>query len=243
MDLGTLFEIALLDPEQWQSKAIKALYADRPNKTVNKSTGKEYGFTQKDNKAWLEQKKALAEEMADQGFFFVEEDDFVFLSDLVDQVKKHPVVRPILEMAPIKNETVVFEWLDWEWIGVLDARGQIILDVKYTTTKSTVEKVARQFFSMNYFIPAFIYNQGLRRKLQKDLPVIYMTFDSTGSVFPFEVPSEVLQFGERKTQYYVNELERCIRQDAWSMGPEFFGLPGENSKFIPLTLPAYLSNG
>lgn len=181
-------------------------------------------------------------EKESEGYFYVDEEVYHDISELVKKVLQHPLLSPILDRVAQTQYKVEFTYKDWLWKGFLDGLGQIILDIKYTDSSSTVSKVARQFFNMAYFIPATLYHYGVKVQEQRDLPVVYMTIDKTGSVFPMEISDEILDFGMRKVDYYVNELERCIKLDAWNMGPEFFAT-SENSQTIPLELPSYLADG
>jgi hypothetical protein len=240
MQLGTLFEIALLEPDQWAEKAIKALFSERPNQT-NNSKGIPYGMTQGDNKAWLAdlQEKALAKES--EGYFFVTEETYLIISELVIKVKKHPLLKANLEHVVITQSKLDFEYLGWRWLGYIDCLGQLILDVKYKSSEASVHDVNRSFFSMHYYFPAWIYQYGIRIRENRSLPTVYMTIDKTGSVFPMELDQDVLLFGEAQTKKAVNNLERCISESAWDLGPEFFAT-SRNSKTIPLLLPSYFQN-
>jgi len=224
---GNAIELLLMAPDDFEKSILVMDINSRPDTKV--------GMTGKKNLAW---KKDLISQASQEGKIFLAKESVDKIKQTAKELKENPFLTQHFEFINQTQYKVHFDFKGWKILGYLDGLGQVIYDMKYSSTATNIAKVRNQFFNLKYWVPASLYHLGVKEQMGKDLPVIYGTIDQNNNYFPFEVLPEVLDWGLEKVEYTINHLERCIKDHGWDMGEEFFYM-GSKSHCMPLTLPSW----
>ena len=224
---GNAIELKLMAPDDFENAILIMDPNSRPDTNV--------GMTGKKNQAW---KKELILKADTEGKIYLEKEALDKINATAKELKNNIFIQKHFEMINEIQTKVEFDLFGWKILGYLDGLGQIIFDLKYSSTKTSVSKTIQQFWKLKYWLPATIYHHGIKQLDGRDLPVIYGTIDQNKSYFPFEIDPNILTWGMGKIETTINNLERCIKDDLWHMGEEFFFM-GSNSHTIPLMLPEW----
>ena len=144
---------------------------------------------------------------------------------LSEKLLEFPDIQRLFER--IQGAQTFIEWTTdgWKFRGYLDFyTPEGIFDLKYSGKGANPEDFNKTISNLGYDLQAGAYCRGtVQMGLFEQMPAFYwLVYDDSGNYSIIEADYSYIRYGERKMDYYLQALNRCIREDAWEQSYNFF---------------------
>ncbi|AGO47841.1 hypothetical protein Phi46:1_gp30 [Cellulophaga phage phi46:1] len=98
-----------------------------------------------------------------------------------------------------------------------------IFDCKYNKSADPA-KFEREIHNLGYAFQAGTYvRAAMAVKLYEDLPDYhFLVYDKTGNYSIIKLDYSYINYGMRQLDYYLEAVDRCIKENAWNKSYDFF---------------------
>jgi len=125
--------------------------------------------------------------------------------------------KRLLDNSPFRESIVEWEYGGFSFKGVLDASSERnVTDLK-SMRDAEPRAVHRKIVDMGYHIQAALYREGTGY-----LPYYIIAFDRAGGVSTHELHDNLIKFGLDKVDILLEGLKRCIDNNLWHKGYDFW---------------------
>lgn len=130
-----------------------------------------------------------------------------------------------LLFSQIQDVQVKVEWKDkgWDFVGYLDMLlPDHIIDLKFSKDANP-EKFERDIANFDYFLQAAMYCKAVKEMgICSDPKYSFIVYDKSMNYSIIELDYTYLKYGERKYNFLLQELDRCIADGAFDESYGFF---------------------
>lgn len=143
--------------------------------------------------------------------------------ELTDNLLQNEDVMSLFSQVEEVQKYIEFDFNGWTLTGFLDTYLEDhIVDLKFTKDANP-EKFERDIMNLDYFLQAAVYCLGLKTLGISENPRFsFLVFDKTGNFSFITLDVSYLIYGQRKLEFLIQELERCICEGAFDMSYNFF---------------------
>lgn len=222
MVLGTLFHIAVLEPETWLDRVAPP-----------------YPDLAPDGKKWLRRKGSQherwwAEEVEERrGLIACTQDQVATVREMTKALWRNPMAKILLERDGVAEHAIV--WNDPE-TGVpckclVDWFADISIDLK-TCPSATPQSFSRSIATFGYHRKAAHYLAGLKAHTGEDRKLLHVAIGKAvpHSCAVYEIRASDLELGSKQRRETLIALAKCYDSGDWSEPHEreiiTLGLPG-----------------
>lgn len=143
------------------------------------------------------------------------------------------VVKRLLEfpdvaalMARVTSTQHKLEWTEqgWKFKGFLDFTvPNAIFDLKYSDSADP-ELFKKSIYNLRYDLQAGTYIRGVMETgLFEDPPqYFFLVYDKKGNYSIIELDYSFIAYGMRQLDFYIEALDRCVKERAWNESYNFF---------------------
>lgn len=126
------------------------------------------------------------------------------------------------QIIDVQKEVVWYD-NDWKFIGFLDMLlDNHIIDLKFSKD-SNPEKFERDIANYDYFLQAAMYCKAVKKMGLCDNPKYsFIVYDKSFNYSVIELEYSYIKYGERKYDYLLSELDRCVKEDSFDKSYGFF---------------------
>ncbi|WZE63556.1 exonuclease VIII [Maribacter phage Panino] len=144
--------------------------------------------------------------------------------EVTERFKEHPMIASMLEK--VTDSQVEMKWKDkgWDFIAFLDylVGEDNIIDLKYTKDANP-EKFTRDVYNLKYYFQGAAYCRGAQLSGLCDNPSFTLiAYDKSGNFSIVKLDYSYIAYGTRELDYLLENLDRCVEEDAWDKSYDFF---------------------
>jgi len=125
----------------------------------------------------------------------------------------------------IEDVQMEVRWKDngWDFIGFLDMYlDNHIIDLKFSKD-SNPDKFERDIYNFDYYLQAAMYCKALKEMGVSDNPrYSFIVYDKSFNYSIIQLDYSYLQYGERKYNYLLQQLDKCIDEGRFDESYGFF---------------------
>lgn len=234
---GRFFHTLLLERDQVKKRYAHIDPEVRPNKSINPTTGKPYGMTEKNNKQW---KLDIYKSAEKDGKEIITMDAYRLAEAMVQSVRSEPEARAYLD-APGEFEKMK-TWTDKETGIKGKARidkgltNRVIVEVK-TAKDASTDKFIREAYAMEYHTKAAWYVDGFKASR-----IVYIIVEKTPphAVNILTASAEFLAAGRVSYRAALKTVALCRKSHGHERnGKRWPGYDFPRSGFEMLELPPW----
>lgn len=175
------------------------------------------------SKAFLAQLEAKAEA---EGLLIITRDQYAAAKAIRDDLWRFPDSRWIMSQLTDHQIFLEYEWRGFKWRGIPDGENPwLVMDLKMNSRMGSPSKYYWTLTDHKY---RYDWQQALYTVIpQREKTSFHLVYDTQQNVpYVFEIDQRIIQGAAKALDFYMDEFERCIYQEAWMEGPGFFAPHG-----------------
>lgn len=143
--------------------------------------------------------------------------------EICDNLMMNHDIQILFEQIQDVQYKVEWTYKGWDFIGYLDMLlPDHIIDLKFSKDANP-EKFERDIANFDYYLQAAMYCKALREMGVCDDPKYsFIVYDKSFNYSIIELDWTYLKYGERKYDFLLQELDRCIAEGAFDESYGFF---------------------
>lgn len=233
MKFGSVCDVLLLTPDEFESRY--AVVSEMPT-TKNQEAFIEdllCGFSFNDayeknykNSAQFENCKKLLRyaEAIKAGKEAIDTETYIEAQRLTEDLLKYDDVNALFEQMTGAQQYI--QWNEGGWLmrGYIDFTiPNSIFDLKYSDSANPDDFI-KTISRLDYDLQAGAYVRGsVASGLFESEPTYhFLVYDKTGNYCVVELHYSYIRYGQRKLDYHIQALNRCVKENAWHQSYNFF---------------------
>lgn len=210
---GAMLHCLVLEPEEFESR-----YHVLDDGDICNQIG---GAKPRATKAYKEWKEVAMQEAS--GRILVETNDYLMAKITADNIFHNRAARKVLNMAPMREVPVQWEYLNFKFKGYKDGEGpECIFDLKVMPSANP-KKVDREIVDRWLYVQAAMYCYGSGGYK----PYYIIAVDKKNGVCVKQLHQKLVEQGMEEYDQTLKQFNHCILTDAWNQSYDFYAERGD----------------
>lgn len=158
-----------------------------------------------------------------QGKEMITSDLYSEALELTEKLLQNDDVSSLFSQVESVQQHIEWNHKGWTFTGLLDMYLEDhIVDLKFSRD-SNPEKFERDILNLDYFLQAAMYCHALKTLgISEEPRFSFLVYDKTGNFSFITLDVSYLIYGQKKFEFLLQELDRCIEENAFEMSYNFF---------------------
>jgi hypothetical protein len=196
MIFGTMLHCLVLEPNEFELR-----YFVLKDSEICSQIGGAKPRATKAYKEWKQEQEQKA-----NGRIIVEPEDAIQAKTMSYNIRNNRAARVVMSKAKEREKKVEWEYLNFNFRGILDGYGEIIFDLK-TCADASPKKFQRDMITMDYHIQAALYLMAVEKK-----PYYIIAADKSGGVSVHNISDSLIQYANDEIQKVMSFFNAACLQ-------------------------------
>lgn len=212
MIYGSMIHCMVLTPELFDEK-----YFCIDDTSVCQQIGGAKPRATKAYKEWYDEKEGQA-----GGRIVVDTKDYYSAMLVGRNVEKNKASRKLLELCPVREKPIEWEYMNFKFKGFIDADGEKdVFDLK-TTTDAQPRYFQRDSLSNLYHMQGAMYLLAEKLNHGKAKNFHHIAVDRKGGISVHHLDSRLIEAGLQEYKRLLIGFNQCILEDKWNENYDFW---------------------
>ena len=158
-----------------------------------------------------------------QGKTMITSDVYSEALELTEKLLQNEEITTLFSQVESVQERLEWNHNGWTLTGFMDMYLEDhIVDLKFSRDANP-EKFERDIYNFDYFLQAAMYCHALKvLGISENPRFSFLVYDKTGNFSFITLDISFIMYGQKKFEFLLQELDRCVEEGAFEMSYNFF---------------------